>query len=172
MGGRFCSIDRTLMKIRGVARILQRERLFWKFDPILFDLQKKGLRLNSNAFSGRNHKFKGFLRPKTCDLQKKGLRRISNAFSAGRNLKFKSFFWLKAHDLQKKRSSLAVELFFSASLFPRNLVLYLTGLWASFSSHLPSLKSRWGRSISMRGRSISIGDASPRPPYNLSTASF
>ena len=142
MGGRFCIIDRTLVKIRGVARILQRERLFWKFDPILFDLQKKGLRLNSNAFSGRNHKFKGFFRPKTCNLQKKGLRRISNAFSAGRNLKFKSFFWLKTQ--KKKRSSLAVEQFFSASLFPRNLVLYLTGLWASFSSHLSSLKSRWG----------------------------
>ena len=55
MRGRFCSIDRTLGKIRGVARILQRERLFWKFDPILFDLQKKR----------SSPKFKRFFWPKS-----------------------------------------------------------------------------------------------------------
>ena len=66
MGGRFCSIDRTLVKIRGVARIWQRERLFWKFDPILFDLQKKMVFAyiqtlflaeitNSRVFSGQKH---------------------------------------------------------------------------------------------------------------------
>ena len=108
-GGRFCSIDRILVKIRHVARISQRERLFWKFDPILFDLQKK------------------------------------------RSLpKFKRFFWPKSQIqgffLAKKKSlRWRLNCFFSASLFPRNLVLYLTGLWASFPSHLPSLKSRWGR---------------------------
>ena len=47
---------------------------------------------NPKAFSGRNHKFERFFRPKTGDLQKeKGLRRNLKAFS-GRNHQFKSFF--------------------------------------------------------------------------------
>ena len=34
--------------------------------------------------------------------------------------------------------------FSSASLFPRNLVIYSTGLCWSFSSRQPAIKSRWG----------------------------
>ena len=63
--------------------------------------EKKGLRQNPKTFSGRNHKFKRFFRPKTGDLQKKGLRRNPKAFS-GRNHKFKRFFRPKTGHLQKK----------------------------------------------------------------------
>ena len=41
------------------------------FRPKTGDLQKKGLRRNPTAFSGRNHKLKHFFRPKPGDLQKK-----------------------------------------------------------------------------------------------------
>ena len=86
MGGRFCSIDRTLVKIRGVARILQRERLFWKFDPILFDLQKKR----------SSPKFKRFFWPKS---QIQGFFPAKNMWSPKKRSSpnFKRFFcWPKS----------------------------------------------------------------------------
>ena len=58
------------------------------------------------AFSGRNHKFKPFFRPKTGDLQKKrkGLRRNPKAFS-GRFHKLKRFFRPKTETLSSQKNT-------------------------------------------------------------------
>ena len=141
-------------------------------------ISKKRSSPKFKRFFCQNQKFCVFFRPKTGALQiKKGFRRNSNAFSA-RNQKFMVFFWPKTGDLQKKkvfagnRSGFLLEIrskpetrrsetksvFSSASLFPRNVVLYSIELCTCFSSHHPVLKSRRGNAqISMRGRSISMG---------------
>ena len=49
--------------------------------------KKKGLRRNPKAFSGRNHKFKRFFRPKTGDLQKQKEKVLP---------KSEGFFWPKS----------------------------------------------------------------------------
>ena len=171
MGGRFSSIDRTSVKIWRVARISQRERLFLKFDPILFSLTqifigleldwgavkiqwfqknlKKGLCRNSNAFSGPNLKFKVFFRPKTGDLQK--------------------------NNIKKKKTLPAVELFLLLHHYSHGIWFYI---WPDFVRLLPliyqrsnldggTLKSRWGDAQSRWG-TLNL-DGGTRPPYKLST---
>ena len=160
MGKRFCSIDYILVKIRCVARISQREGLFWKFNPTVNELDPNNcfyemdwgdfsLKISwspkKKAFSGQNQKFKVFFWPETDDLQKKVFAKIQKLFLADIK-KFKVFFRPKTGDLQKKTKKKVFadgwSVFFSASLCTRNLVLYSTGLCRSFFSHQPELKSR------------------------------
>ena len=151
MGGRFCSIDRTLVKIRGVARILQRERLFWKFDPILFDLQKKRSSPKFKRFFWPKSQIQGFSPAKNMWSPKKRSSPNFKRFFCWPNLKFKSFFWLKTHDLQKKKVFAGgVTVFFCitipaqfGSIFDRTLgVFFLTSTIAQIS--MGDAQSRWG----------------------------
>ena len=102
MGGRFCCIDRTLKRIRRVARIWQRKRLFWKFDPTLlfsltqifigFDLDWGAVKIQWSSKKKRSSpKFKRFFWPKSqiqrffppknrWSPKKKGLGRQFNYF--------------------------------------------------------------------------------------------
>ena len=167
MGGRFCNLDWTLVKIRRVARISQRggraflevwsnrkrtwpkfsfvlnwiEAIFqWKLGDLLPPPQKKkGLRRNSKAFSGWNQIFKGLFPAKVIS-KKKGLRRSLKAFF-GRNQIFKGFFSGQKQVISKKKKVFAYgwSVFSSASLFPQISVLYSTGLCWSFSL----INQRW-----------------------------
>ena len=119
------------------------------FQRKLGAFQKKSLRRNSKPFSGRNQKFKGFFRPNTGDLRKKKVfAKIQSLFLAEiKHLRF--IFRPKTGGLQKKKEKKKgvrrkSGVFFSASLFPRNLVLSSTGLCTFFTSHQPAHKARWG----------------------------
>ena len=153
MGGRFCSIDRTLVRIRPVARISQRERLFWKFDPILFSLTQIfiGLELDWGVV-----KIQWF--PKK--LKKMSLPKL------------KRFFWPKSQ----------IQVFFSGQKQVISKNYYSHGIWfyiwpdfvrlfpliyqrsnldgGTFKSQLGDAQSRWG--------TLNL-DGGKRSPYNSST---
>ena len=107
MGGRFCSIDKTLVKIRGVARILQRERLFWKFDPILFDLQKKRSSPKFKRFFWPKSQIQGFFPAKNMWSPKKRSSPNFKRFFCWPKSQIQEFFLAKNTWSQKKKKVFA-----------------------------------------------------------------
>ena len=91
---------RSSPKFKGFFRPKSEIQGFFSGRILVISKQKKGLHRNSNGFSGRNQKLKGFFWPNAGDLQKKRSPPKFKGFFLPKS-EIQRFFWPKSGDLQK-----------------------------------------------------------------------